>query len=106
MTIKLTIVDEVKIKFSGLPLDARKKLAAKFKFQDPTAKYRPSYKLGRWDGSISLFSIGGDGYISHLEKILEILDSMKVYIDEIEDLRNPVNLNLPKVTETYWADKS
>ena len=47
MTVKLIIRDEVNIKFEGLSLDARKKLANSFKYVDPTARYRPAYKLGR-----------------------------------------------------------
>jgi superfamily II DNA or RNA helicase len=105
MTIKLTICDEVNIKFSGLPLDARKKLAASFKYEIPYAKYQPAYRLGRWDGMVSLFGLGGNGYLSQLEKILSILSSMNINIDEIEDNRAPVNLHFNKVTETYWADQ-
>lgn len=105
MTIKLTICDEVNIKFSGLPLDARKKLAASFKYEIPYAKYQPAYRLGRWDGMVSLFGLGGNGYLSQLEKILSILSSMNINIDEIEDNRAPVTLHFNKVTETYWADQ-
>ena len=105
MTVKLTICDEVNIKFSGLPLDARKKLAATFKYEIPYAKYQPAYRLGRWDGMVSLFGLGGNGYLSQLEKILSILSNMNINIDEIEDERNPISLKFNKVTETYWADQ-
>ena len=37
MAVRLVIKDEVNIKLEGLPLDARKKLAATFKYEDPTA---------------------------------------------------------------------
>jgi len=76
MAVKLTICDEVNIKFSGLSLDARKKLAATFKYEIPYAKYQPAYRLGRWDGTVSLFGIGGSGYLSQLESILDILSKM------------------------------
>ncbi len=105
MAVKLTICDEVNIKFTGLSLDARKKLAATFKYEIPSAKYQPAYRLGRWDGTVSLFGIGGNGYLSQLEKILEILTNMKVNIDEIEDLRIPIDLSFEPITETYWADR-
>ena len=65
--IKLIIKDEVNIKFEGMPLEMRKKLAATFKYEDPTARYRPAYQLGRWDGKVSLFGLGGNGYLSQLE---------------------------------------
>lgn len=50
MAVRLVIKDEVNIKLENLPLDARKKLAATFKYEIPYAKYHPSFKLGRWDG--------------------------------------------------------
>jgi superfamily II DNA or RNA helicase len=105
MTITLTICDEVNIKITGLPLDARKKLAAAFKYEIPYAKYHPAYKLGRWDGSVSLFGLGGNGYLSQLETILGILNKMGVQIDDVVDERNPISLNFIKITETYWADQ-
>jgi superfamily II DNA or RNA helicase len=105
MAVKLVIRDEVNIKFEGLNLEARKKLANTFKYEDPTARYRPAYKLGRWDGKVSMFGLGGNGYLSQLEKCLEILTNMDIDIDEIEDLRSTPNINFVPVTETYWADQ-
>jgi len=104
MGVKLVIKDEVNIKFENLPLDARKKLASAFKYEVPYARYQPSFKLGRWDGTVSLFGIGGTGYLNNLELILEILNKMGVAIDDIEDLRKPFNLDFTPITETYWAD--
>ena len=86
MAVRLIIKDEVNIKFSNLPLEARKKLAATFKYEIPYARYQPSFKLGRWDGMVSLFGLGGNGYLSQLEKILDILYNMNLSVDEIEDL--------------------
>ena len=105
MAIKLIIKDEVNIKFENLPLDARKKLASKFKYQNPHARYHPAYKLGRWDGTISLFGIGGNGYISQLEQIFETIGNMGIEIDEVIDNRTPIKINFTNVTETYWADQ-
>jgi superfamily II DNA or RNA helicase len=104
MGVKLVIKDEVNIKFEQLPLDARKKLASAFKYEVPYARYQPSFKLGRWDGTVSLFGIGGTGYLNNLESILGILNKMGIAIDDIEDLRKPFDLKFTPVTETYWAD--
>lgn len=104
MTVRLVIKDEVNIKLENLPLDVRKKLVSTFKYEIPYAKHQPAYKLGRWDGMISLFGLGGNGFLSQLEKILEITTNMGVTISDISDLRKPVDLNFNKVTETYWAD--
>jgi superfamily II DNA or RNA helicase len=105
MAVKLVIRDEVNIKFENLSLEARKKLANNFKYEDPTARYRPAYKLGRWDGKVSMFGLGGNGYLSQLEKCLGILSDMDVSIDELEDLRSTPKIEFTPVTETYWSDQ-
>ena len=102
---KLQIADEVNIKLIDLPLEVRKKLVSTFKYQVPQARYHPAYKLGRWDGTVSLFGLGGNGFLNQLPIILPILEKYNVTITEIEDLRLPANLHFDKVTETFWADK-
>jgi len=104
MAVKLVIKDEVNIKFEGLSLDARKKLTNSFKYEIPYARYHPAYKLGRWDGMVTLFGLGGTGYLSQLEKILDILTNLGISIDDVEDLRVSSNLSFEPVTESYWAD--
>lgn len=103
--IKLTIRDEVNIKFEGLSVEARRKLANEFKYEVGYAKYHPAYRLGRWDGMVSLFGLGGNGYLSQLPRILEILETNDVTIDEIDDQRNPVNIQFPKIEADFWGDK-
>ena len=104
MTVKIVIRDEVNIKLEGLQLDARKKLTNTFKYEIPYARYHPAYKLGRWDGMVSMFGLGGNGYLSQLETILDVLAKIGVGIDEVEDLRTTQQINFIPVTETYWAD--
>ena len=84
---KIIIKDEVNVKIENLDLDTRKALVKKFKYEDPTARYRPSFKLGRWDGAISFFGLGGTTYLSMLEQVLEYLENKNYYI-EVEDLRS------------------
>ena len=105
MTVKLVIRDEVNIKFEGLNLEARKKLSNTFKYEDPTARYRPAYKLGRWDGKVSMFGLGGNGYLSQLERCLQILSDMDVSVDELDDLRTTSKIEFTPVTTHYWADQ-
>ena len=102
---KLVIRDEVNIKVDGLPVEIRRKLVNAFKYEIPYARYHPAYKLGRWDGMVTLFGMGGNGYINQLPKILEILENSGVNVSEIEDCRQPTNLSFAKVTESYWADQ-
>jgi superfamily II DNA or RNA helicase len=102
---KLIIKDEVNIKIEGLPVEIRRKLANAFKYEVGYAKYHPAYKLGRWDGTIALFGLGGNGYLSQLPRILEILENNDVDVAEIEDLRNPVKISFTKIDTDFWGDK-
>ena len=101
---KLIIEDEVNIILEGLDVDVRRKLANSLKFEVPYAKYMPQYKLGRWDGKVAFFGIGGTGYVNHLDTIVDVLTKNNVQIVDIEDNRHPVDLNFNSITETYWAD--
>ena len=105
MGVKLIIKDEVNIKLEGLPLEARKKLANNFKYEVGYARYHPAYKLGRWDGTVSLFGLGGNGFLSQLEEILKILGKLDIDVSEVEDLREHHDLKFEPVTEAYWADR-
>jgi len=102
---KISILDEVNVKVSNLDLDTRKALVKKFKYEDPTARFRPAYKLGRWDGSISFFGLGGTTYLSMLPQVLEFLEAKNYYI-EVEDQRRPVALDFPKISEDFWGDQT
>jgi len=104
-TCKLIIEDEVNIKFEGLDVDVRRKISNALKYEIPYAKHMPQYKLGRWDGKVAFFGIGGTGYINHLDIITDILDKNKINISEIVDRRIPVQLSFDPVTENYWADQ-
>ena len=102
---KLIIEDEVNIKLEGLDVDVRRKLANALKFEVPYARYMPQYKLGRWDGKVAFFGIGGTGYVNHLDVIVDVLQKNNVQIVDIEDNRHPIQFNFPQVTERYWADQ-
>ena len=91
------------IKIENLDLDTRKALVRKFKYEDPTARYRPSYKLGRWDGAVSFFGLGGTTYLYLLPKVLEELEKRNYYI-EVEDLRTSPLLEFDLVDTEYWGD--
>ena len=102
---KLIIEDEVNIKLEGLAVDVRRKLANSLKFEVPYARYMPQYKLGRWDGKVAFFGIGGTGYVNHLDTIVDVLTKQGVEIVDIEDKRHPIKLNFQPITERYWADQ-
>ena len=101
---KLIIKDEVNIKFEGLAVETRRKIANKLKFDLPYARHMPAYKLGRWDGTKTYFGIGGTGYLAHLDVILPIIEDAGYEID-IEDLRQHSQIEFEPITENYWADQ-
>jgi len=104
-TCKVIIQDEVNVKIQDLDLDTRKALVKKFKYEDPTARFRPAYKLGRWDGSISFFGLGGTTYLSMLGQVLEYLESKNYYI-EVEDRRESPPLEFTEISADFWGEKT
>jgi len=103
-TCKLVIEDEVNIKLEGLAVDVRRAIANKLKFEVPYAKYMPQYKLGRWDGKVAFFGIGGSGYVNHLDVVQEVLLNNNVEITSIDDRRIPIDLQFDTIKEDFWGD--
>jgi superfamily II DNA or RNA helicase len=85
--VKLVIKDEVNVKIEGLDAGDRKALVDKYKFDIPGARYLPAVRLGRWDGKVSFFQLGGSTYINLLPEIIPWLQSQGHDID-IEDTRD------------------
>jgi superfamily II DNA or RNA helicase len=89
----------VNIKISGLEVATRRKLEKDLKFFMPYAYHVPAYKLGRWDGCVSYFSIGGSSYFNLLDRILPTLVD-EGYEIEIDDHRAVHNFKFTEVCET------
>ena len=83
---RIVIKDEVNIKLEGLELDARRTLVNKFKYDVPYARYLPAVRLGRWDGKVSFFQLGGSTYVNLLPEIIPILEEYN-YDIELDDRR-------------------
>ena len=92
VSCRIVIQDEVNVKVENLPVEYRRKIANKLKFQVPYARYLPQYKLGRWDGKIAFFGLGGTTYLYLVDQILPILEDGGVYV-ELEDQRPKTELN-------------
>lgn len=102
---KLIIKDEVNVSIKGLELDARRRLLNMFKFEVPYARYLPAVRLGRWDGKVSYFQLGGSTYINLLPQIIPVLEEMKYQID-LEDLRQyKTKFEFNEVTADAFAHK-
>jgi superfamily II DNA or RNA helicase len=105
---KATIIirDEVNIKIEGLDLDARRTLVNNFKYDVPYARYLPAVRLGRWDGKVSYFQLGGSTYVNLLPEIVPILEKFNydIDLDDQRDYSTTFEFNL--VTENTFADKT
>ena len=96
--------DEVNVKIEGLELDARKTLTNKFKYEVPGARYMPAVRLGRWDGKVGFFQLGGSTYVNLLPDIIPVLEEHN-YDIELEDVRDySTNYGFEKVAEDSYAD--
>jgi superfamily II DNA or RNA helicase len=101
---RLIIRDEVNVKIEGLDLTTRKNLVAKFKYEIPGARYLPAVRLGRWDGKVPFFQLGGSTYINLLPEILPYLEQQG-YDVEVEDAREySTTFAFDQMTEDTFAD--
>jgi superfamily II DNA or RNA helicase len=98
--------DEVNIKIEGLDLDCRKALVNAFKYENPAARYMPAVRLGRWDGKIAYFQLGGSTYTNLLPEILPILEKFD-YDVELDDQRTYSNsFEFGLMSETTFSNKT
>ena len=105
-TCTIQIRDEVNCKLVGLELVDRKNLVNKFKYEIPGARYTPSVRLGRWDGKVAFFQLGGSTYINLLPKILPYLDE-RGYDVEVDDTREySTQFEFDQVTENTFAGRT
>ena len=101
---KLIIKDEVNVKLEGLELGDRKTLMKMFEYEKPGARFLPSVRLGRWNGKISYFSLGGSTFVNLLPEILPLLDQAG-YDIELQDLRQyTTTFNFNEIKEDSFAN--
>jgi superfamily II DNA or RNA helicase len=98
----IVIRDEVNIKIEGLDLDCRKALVTAFKYENPAARYLPAVRLGRWDGKIAYFQLGGSTYVNLLPEIMPILDKFD-YSPVLDDQREyTTSFDFAAVSENHY----
>jgi superfamily II DNA or RNA helicase len=101
----IVIRDEVNIKVEGLELDARRALVNAFKYDVPGARYLPAVRLGRWDGKVSYFQLGGSTYVNLLPEIIPILEKFN-YDIELDDQREYSTVfDFTQIQEDSFAHK-
>ena len=102
-TATITIRDEVNIKIEGLELDVRRALVKAFKYDVPYARYLPAVRLGRWDGKVAYFQLGGSTYVNLLPEIVPILEKFNYDID-LDDQRDySTTFNFAQVNEHSYS---
>ena len=104
MKCKLILKDEVNCKVEGLQLTTRRKCEKKLKFFLPHAYHVPAYKLGRWDGCVSFFTVGGNTFVNALPHIFDTITE-EGYEIELEDRRNKWDLNFSQITQEHFSDR-
>ena len=97
------IKDEVNVKINRLELTTRRKLVNKFKYEIPGARFMPAVRLGRWDGCVSFFSMGGQTYVNMLDEILPIIEAEGYHINLTDD-RPPLELQFDEIDANYLAE--
>ena len=98
----IVVTDEVNVKVNGLELDARRSLVNAFKYDVPYARYLPAVRLGRWDGKVSYFQLGGSTYVNLLPEIIPILEKFNYDID-LDDQRDyTTTFEFAQVTEDSY----
>ena len=102
-TATILIKDEVNIKIEGLELDARRALVNAFKYDVPGARYLPAVRLGRWDGKVSYFQLGGSTYVNLLPEIIPILEKFNYDIDLDDQRAYSTTFEFKHVTEQTFS---
>jgi superfamily II DNA or RNA helicase len=102
----IIIHDEVNIKIEGLELDVRRALVNRFKYLNPAARYLPAVRLGRWDGKVAYFQLGGSTYVNLLPEIVPILDEYG-YDIELDDRRTySTKFEFAAMSENTFSDRT
>jgi superfamily II DNA or RNA helicase len=98
----LIIRDEVNVRIEGLDLDTRRRLVNQFKYEVPYARYLPAVRLGRWDGRVAYFQMGGSTFVNLLPEIVPVLEQYNYDIG-LEDQREyQTQFEFARVTENTF----
>jgi superfamily II DNA or RNA helicase len=101
--VKIIIKDEVNVKVEGLEVGDRRALMKMFEFEKPGARYLPAVRLGRWNGKISYFSLGGSTYVNLLEQVITYLYDKGYDIDLVDRRISHGELKFDRIEEDSFA---
>lgn len=105
--VKLTITfkDYVHCTVRGLTTEDSSIVYKHLRIFNPTAYYTPMYKLGRWDGYISYFTLTGMTYVNLLPEIFSIINMNNYEIEYVYQeglLKDPALGN--EIDSNYLSD--
>lgn len=98
----LEITDEVNVRFKNLDIATRQKMVKELKYFMQFARHTPSYKLGRWDGTVSYCDMGGRTSVNLLERVLPIILKEGYFVD-IDDKRKPYKFSFDSIDENSYS---
>jgi superfamily II DNA or RNA helicase len=101
----LQILDEVNCKITGLEPTTRRKLTNLLSYEMAYARHTPAYKLGRWNGKVAYFTVGGASYINLLPVILPVLEDEGYDIDLVDNRDYERTFEFEPITEELFAHK-
>lgn len=99
----ILIKDEVNIQLLGLDPTARRKCVEALKFKIPNARYIRAVRLGRWDGTVSFCTIGGNTFLNLFPRLYNILVQCG-YDFEIDDRRPNTEYTFDIVSTDYFSN--
>ena len=102
---KLIIEDEVNVKFIGLEAQDRRALVKMFEYEKPGARYMPAVRLGRWNGKVPYFNLGGTSYINLLPEILPYLEEHNYDIELVDTRDYRTTFEFTAVDENYFEGR-
>jgi superfamily II DNA or RNA helicase len=104
-TCLIEIIDYKNIRFHNLTPEVRRKCVNRLKFKDPKARYMTSVRLGRWDGTMSFCTVGGQTYLNFLPILMPIIQDAG-YEFEVTDKRPETELKFSPIDVNFYADKT
>lgn len=102
---KIIVKDEVNCKIQDVDVVDRRNLMKKFSYEKPGARYQASVRLGRWDGKINFFNLGGSTYVNLLEDIITYLYDHNYEIELVDERIKHEPFVFAQVTENLFEGK-
>lgn len=107
--ITLTLLDEVNCHFGGLHRMDVAKIVEMTKITEKGAHMKAAFKLGEWDGKVSLFSDDGFCFTYMIPQVIAILLEYCEYSEDdfeiIDERENVLPEEIPLVDENFLIDE-